>query len=66
MEMPSFRLAASTVGAIFTKGQLMPGIIIGPIVIALYLFSRRFLIEENNKSAQRLGKGKYAQAPAAR
>jgi PTS system galactitol-specific IIC component len=57
MEMPSFRLAASTVGAIFTKGEIMPGIIIGPVVVALFFFSKRFLIRENEASAKRLGKG---------
>jgi PTS system galactitol-specific IIC component len=56
MEMPSFRLAASTAAAIFTRGELMPGIIIAPIVIALFFFSGRILRQENHKSAVKLGK----------
>lgn len=56
MEMPSFRLAASTGAAIFTRGELMPGIIIAPIVIALFFFSGRILRQENRKSAVKLGK----------
>ena len=56
MEMPSFRMAFASGAAIFTKGQLMPGIIILPVVVALYFFSGRILREENAKSAARLGK----------
>ncbi len=56
MEMPSFRMAFASGAAIFTKGQLMPGIILLPVVVALYFFSGRILREENAKSAERLGK----------
>lgn len=56
MEMPSFRLAFSTGAAIFTKGMIMPGVILLPVVIALFIFSGRILREENAKSAERLGK----------
>jgi PTS system galactitol-specific IIC component len=56
MEMPSFRLAFATGAAIFTKGMLMPGIILLPVVVALFFYSGRILREENAKSAKKLGK----------
>jgi PTS system galactitol-specific IIC component len=56
MEMPSFRMAFASGAAILTKGQLMPGIILLPVVVALFFFSGRILREENAKSAARLGK----------
>jgi PTS system galactitol-specific IIC component len=65
MEMPSYRLAASTVGAIFTKGEIFPGVLIGAIVVALFFFARPMLIEENRKSGERMGKYEALEAAAA-
>ena len=64
MEMPSFRLAFSTGAAIFTKGMIMPGVILLPVVVALFFFSGRILREENKKSAEKLGKVPAAVAPS--
>jgi PTS system galactitol-specific IIC component len=56
MESPSWRLAATTVSNIFTKGEIFPGILLGPIVAILFFFSMRLLKEEDHKSAIALGK----------
>ncbi|MBI3942129.1 MAG: hypothetical protein HY326_03880, partial [Chloroflexi bacterium] len=53
---PSWRLAATTVSNIFTKGEIFPGIILGPAVAVLFYFSMRLLKEEDRKSAIALGK----------
>lgn len=56
MESPSWRLAATTVSNIFTKGEIFPGVIIGAVVAFFFFFSMRLLKEEDRKSAIALGK----------
>jgi len=56
MESPLYRVGAATVAAIFTKGQIFPGLIIGVVVAALFFYSMGLLREEDRKSAIALGK----------
>lgn len=56
MECPSWRVAAASFADIFTRGNLLPGIILMPIVVVFFFFSARLLRQENRKSAENLGK----------
>lgn len=56
MESPSWRLTATTVANMFTKGELFPGIILAPLLAIIFFYSSRLLKEEDRKSAIALGK----------
>jgi PTS system galactitol-specific IIC component len=55
MDSLPYRTTFAWVASIFTKGQILPGIIVAPALAALYVWYYRKMVKEDKEAAARLG-----------
>jgi len=55
MEMPEYRLTATYVANIFTKGQIFPGIVFLPILAAAWFYTYTVMTKRDHEAGVRLG-----------
>jgi PTS system galactitol-specific IIC component len=55
MDALPYRTTFAWVASIFTKGQILPGLIAAPILVVLYIYYYRKMVQEEKEAAARLG-----------